>query len=510
MKGLAAVGDVLAGKYRVDKILGIGGMGMVVAATHLEIDQRVAIKFMLPSSADSLESAARFLREARAAGRLNSEHVCRVKDVGRFDTGAPYIVMEYLQGENLGAVLRRRGPLRVSDAVDYILQGIEGLAEAHAHGIIHRDLKPDNLFLHKRNDGGAMVKVLDFGISKIAVAGLSTRTGDIMGSPAYMAPEQMESSRNVDHRADIWSLGVVLYQLVVGKAPFVAETLPLLCMHVVNDEPLPMSETRADLPDGFEAVVMRCLKKEPADRYADVGELARALAPFGPKNATTSASRIQIVLRRTTKKDSASTISHEFSLVEPTVVPPAAPAAPPANHATTFSATAGQSIATARVDPPSRGVAGAIAIALGLAALVLVMVWRSGRTDDAAIKAPPSVAQPSRPPGPIVEPILEEPAPRPAPPVAVPAAPTPIADPGAQASAEPAAKPGPSAKSEPAAKPDPRKRKPHRVLIRGAAHPPAGAGPASGKAPGPGSAAGSATPDDDDKWTHMTHDEKKP
>ncbi|HEY0991237.1 MAG TPA: serine/threonine-protein kinase, partial [Kofleriaceae bacterium] len=259
--GIAAVGDVLAGKYRVDKILGIGGMGMVVAATHLEIDKRVALKFMLPSSHESPEITARFTREARAAGRLNSEHVCRVIDVGRFDGGLPYIVMEYLQGEDLGALLRRRGPLRVSDAVGYILQAIEGIAEAHANGIIHRDLKPDNLFLHKRNDGGTIVKVLDFGISKAKAAGLSTRTGDIFGSPAYMAPEQMESSRSVDHRADVWSLGIVLYQLVMGKPPFQAESLPLLCMSVVNDEPRPMSEIRGDLPDGFEAVVMRCLRK---------------------------------------------------------------------------------------------------------------------------------------------------------------------------------------------------------------------------------------------------------
>src|SRR5882757_1638147 len=241
MKGLAAVGDVLAGKYRVEKILGIGGMGMVVAATHLELDQRVALKFMLPSAAEQPETAARFLREARAAGRLNSDHVCRMVDLGRFDSGAPYIVMEYLQGESLAAMLRRHGPLRVSDAVDFILQAVEGLAEAHAHGIVHRDLKPDNLFLHKRNDGGTIVKVLDFGISKVSVTGVSTKTGDIMGSPAYMAPEQMESTRGVDHRADVWSLGVVLYQLVVGKAPFTGDTLPLLCLHVVNDAPKPMS-----------------------------------------------------------------------------------------------------------------------------------------------------------------------------------------------------------------------------------------------------------------------------
>src|SRR5690348_3023848 len=291
VEGIAAVGDVLAGKYRVDKIVGIGGMGMVVAATHLELAQRVAIKFMLPGSHDSPESSARFLREARAAGRLNSDHVCRVVDVGRFDSGAPYIVMEYLQGENFSAMLRRRGALRVSEAVDYILQGIEGIAEAHAHGIIHRDLKPDNLFLHKRNDGGTTVKVLDFGISKARTTGYATKTGDIMGSPAYMAPEQMESTRDVDHRADVWSLGVVLYQLVVGKAPFQGDTLPLLCLAVANDEPRPMAETRGDLPEGFEAAVMKCLHKDPDQRYADVAELADALAPFGPKHATTSASR---------------------------------------------------------------------------------------------------------------------------------------------------------------------------------------------------------------------------
>src|SRR5262245_3062090 len=361
MTGLAAVGDVLAGKYRVTKILGIGGMGMVVAATHLELDQRVAIKFMLPG-ADSPDTAARFLREAKAAGRLNSDHVCRVMDVGRFDSGAPYIVMEYLQGESLAAMLRRRGPLPVSDAVDAILQAIEGLAEAHAHGIVHRDLKPDNLFLHRRNDGGTTVKVLDFGISKVSVTGLSTRTGDIMGSPAYMAPEQMESTRSVDHRADVWSLGVVLYQLVVGQPPFRGETLPLLCMAVVNDEPEPMSTIRGDLPDGFEAVVMKCLQKEPDARYSDVGDLAHALAPFGPQNASTSASRIQIVLQRTGKHDSSSTIPHE--LVEPAAVAAMPHRPEPSN---TLVATSGQSLSSR--EGRSWNVVGATLGGLGAGAL---------------------------------------------------------------------------------------------------------------------------------------------
>ncbi|HEX2689021.1 MAG TPA: serine/threonine-protein kinase [Kofleriaceae bacterium] len=516
--GIAAIGDVLAGKYRVDKILGIGGMGMVVAATHLELDQRVALKFMLPGSHESPETSARFLREARAAGRLNSEHVCRVMDVGRFDDGVPYIVMEYLKGEDLAAILRRRGPLRVSEAVDYILQGIEGIAEAHAHGIIHRDLKPENLFRHKRNDGGSIIKVLDFGISKIAMAAAATKTGDIMGSPAYMAPEQMDSSAKVDHRADVWSLGVVLYQLVAGKPPFHGDTLPLLCMHVVNDEPESMSAVREDLPDGFEAVVMRCLRKEPEDRYGDVGELAQALAPFGPKNATTSASRIRIVLRR--ERGSAAEISYGFTTVEPASLQDSAEAeasvAPEQvarPESTTFTDTAGQSIRTMRTDRHAWGLTGAVIAGLGLVALAIVVVWRSGRLDDllsqsqesAAPSSVPSVPPPApRPPAPIVEPIIEpsggthhEPAVPPPPlPVAETTDPRPVAAPSVD--------PRPNGNH--------RKRKRNRGPVRPVAQGSAGSGSA---AAGSGSSAGSPTPteeeeEDDDKWMHMTHDEKAP
>ncbi|MEO7731433.1 MAG: serine/threonine-protein kinase [Kofleriaceae bacterium] len=505
MKGLAAVGDVLAGKYRVDKILGIGGMGMVVAATHLELDQRVALKFMLPGSIESSDSAARFLREARAAGRLNSDHVCRVMDVGRFETGVPYIVMEYLQGENLAALLRRRGPLRVSEAVDFILQGIEGLAEAHAHGIIHRDLKPDNLFLHKRNDGGSLVKVLDFGISKLSSGGHSTKTGDIMGSPAYMAPEQMESTRSVDHRADVWSLGVVLYQLVVGKAPFTGDTLPLLCLHVVNDAPKSMSAIRGDLPDGFEAVVMKCLEKEPGDRYGDVGLLAKALAPFGPKNATTSASRIQIVLTRS-RKESVSSLS-ELSAASATMdhqgaVPPIRRERTTPLEATTLGATSGQSLGTLRTERGSKGLVIGVIAALGIAALIVGMVWPNEHGASHEPSKPPLepvAAEPVRS-APIVEPILEDPPAKPpvvAPVPAVDVAPVPVAT-------APVASPvrvGDLGKKP--GKPDGHKR-PTRPVTP--ARP--GARPGAGSA---GSAAGSAAPDDDDeKWSHMTHDENKP
>jgi serine/threonine-protein kinase len=494
--GIAAIGDVLAGKYRVEKILGIGGMGMVVAAKHLELDQRVALKFMLPGAAESPETAARFLREARAAGRLNSDHVCRMVDLGRFDSGAPYIVMEYLQGESLAATLRRRGPLRVSDAVDYILQAIEGLAEAHAHGIVHRDLKPDNLFLHRRNDGGMILKVLDFGISKISLNGVSTRTGDIMGSPAYMAPEQMESTRSVDARADVWSLGVVLYQLVTAQPPFRGDTLPLLCMHVVNDDPDPMSAIRGDLPDGFEAAVMRCLRKEPDERYRDVGELAHALAPFGPTNASTSASRIQIVLRRTGKHDSASQIDAAQQpggdrALDSERVPP-----------NTLVSTSGQSLGQ-RGDGRSWGVAGAIVAGLGVGALVVAMLWRTGWFTEPELPTPPVVAKPApapdvaRPPGPIVEPILDEPPAKPSEPTAAAAATAPVATATAPVATAPAADAPATVRTAP-----PGDRKRHRPpRPRGTLRAGSGSGSAS---PGAGSA------DDDDKWMHMTHDGKKP
>ena len=544
--GIAAIGDVLAGKYKVKKILGIGGMGMVVAATHLELDQRVAIKFMLPGSHESPETSARFLREARAAGQLSSDHVCRVMDVGRFDSGAPYIVMEYLQGEDLASLLRRRGPMRVSEAVDYILQGIEGIAEAHAHGIIHRDLKPENLFLHKRNDGGTIVKVLDFGISKLAMAAASTRTGDVMGSPAYMAPEQMESSRNVDHRADVWSLGVVLYQLVVGKTPFQGDTLPLLCMNVVNDDPPAMSEIRGDLPEVFEAVVMKCLQKEPADRYKDVGELAHALAPFGPVNATTSASRIRIVLQRP-MRGSASVISHEFTTITPPhgiVMPGAAPGKREAD-ATTFSTTAGQ-IAAARGDRHS-WLTGALIACIGLVAVAIVVVWRTGWIDGVIGDGPPPpvLAKPTAAPPvprPIVEPITEDPPAKPAGSAALPAHvatdpvpaiapgsasdsatgsgsatdPGPATGPGSATGLGSAADPGPTIDHRPTTDRRPatdrKKRKPRRPSGHATSH--AGSGSDSSTGAGSGANEGSAAQpdpeDEDDKWTHMTHDEKKP
>ena len=296
-------GTVLAGKYRVEKVLGFGGMGVVVAATHLQLEERVALKFLTSDALLSGEAVARFAREARAAVKIKSEHVARVIDVGTLETGAPYMVMEYLEGSDLSQVLSAKVRLPVEEAVEYILQACEALAEAHVLGIIHRDLKPANLFLIRRPDGTDSIKVLDFGISKVMPGKGSssdnamTRTSTVMGSPLYMSPEQMASTRDVDGRTDIWALGVILFELVSGEPPFQADTLPQLCALVLNSSARSVRSIVPQVPVGLDAVLQRCLQREPARRFRDVAELANALADFAPRRARASVDRISRVLQ---------------------------------------------------------------------------------------------------------------------------------------------------------------------------------------------------------------------
>jgi eukaryotic-like serine/threonine-protein kinase len=260
-------GALLAEKYRVDKILGKGGMGIVVQARHVVLDERVALKFLLPEYAQHPDASARFLREARAAVKIKSEHVARVSDVGTLDTGAPYMVMEFLEGADLSRLLEN-GVFPIPDAVDYIIQACEAIAEAHAHGIVHRDLKPANLFLTRRVDGSPLVKVLDFGISKLmgdAVDKLTKPTTAI-GSVLYMSPEQMSETHAVDHRTDIYALGVALYELVSGKQPFFADTVPALCAEVLGGAPRPLLEFRPDVPDGLAMVIEKAYARKRGER----------------------------------------------------------------------------------------------------------------------------------------------------------------------------------------------------------------------------------------------------
>jgi hypothetical protein len=280
-------GDLVAGKYRIENEIGAGGMGVIVAARHEQLDQRVAIKFVRGETLGNEEGVQRFLREARAAVRLRSEHAARVLDVGTLESGVPFMVMEYLEGQDLARVLAERGPISAELAADWIAQACEALAEAHAAGIVHRDLKPQNLFLARTVGGADHVKVLDFGVSKsidsiTGAPGALTRTSAILGSPLYMAPEQMRSSRDADARADVWALGVVLFELLTRRWPFEAETLPGLCLKVVGDPPMSIAELRPDIPEHIVAVIERCLAKDPADRYANAAELSTALEPLLP------------------------------------------------------------------------------------------------------------------------------------------------------------------------------------------------------------------------------------
>jgi hypothetical protein len=277
-------GTILAGKYRVARILGQGGMGVVVEAHHIQLDDRVALKFLLPEYATHPEASERFLREARAAVKIKSEHVARVSDVGTLDTGAPYMVMEFLEGSDLSSILENNGPLPLTDAVGYLIQACEAINEAHGYGIVHRDIKPANLFVTKRPDGSPLVKVLDFGISKTMGAGVDglTRTTATMGSALYMSPEQMRQSRSVDCRTDIYSLGITLYELLAGKQPFYANTLPELCAEVLTGTPTPLRDLRGDLPGEFAPALERAYARNLEQRYQTVTELVFALAPFAP------------------------------------------------------------------------------------------------------------------------------------------------------------------------------------------------------------------------------------
>jgi serine/threonine-protein kinase len=302
MSAPVLVGEILAGKYRVDRVLGTGGMGVVVAAHHIELDDKVAIKFLLPEMLSNQDAIARFAREARAAVRIKSEHVARVFDVGRLENGAPYMVMEFLEGGDLSAWLSERGALPFEQAVEFVLQACEAIAEAHAMGIVHRDLKPANLFVIQRMDGLLSVKVLDFGISKLTSATGSagedsrTKTSVLMGSPVYMSPEQMHSAKDADTRSDVWALGVILYELIAGSVPFVAETMPELVLRVTSAPPEPLEDACPDVPEGLEKAISKCLEKDRDRRYQTVGELAVALLPFAPKRARASVERISGVL----------------------------------------------------------------------------------------------------------------------------------------------------------------------------------------------------------------------
>lgn len=278
--------DVVAGRYRVERTLGVGGMAVVLAAHDQMLDKAVAIKLLSPDAPDSSTLVERFVVEARAAANVHSAHVARVLDVGTLATGAPFMVMERLDGCDLEELLALEHTLAIADAADYVLQALHGLANAHALGIVHRDLKPANLFLARLPDGTNAIKVLDFGVAKLTQTGNKgvgavTMEGVTVGSPMYMSPEQIRSSKNVDERTDVWSVGAVLYELLTGRPPFGGDGVGEIFAAVLETTPTAICTLRPEVPAALDAAVMRCLDRDVEHRFADVGELARALEPFG-------------------------------------------------------------------------------------------------------------------------------------------------------------------------------------------------------------------------------------
>ncbi|HTL33736.1 MAG TPA: protein kinase [Kofleriaceae bacterium] len=287
-------GTILGGKYRVERVLGEGGMGMVVAATHVQLGTPFALKFIHEGMVANQSLLDRFMREARAAAKLKGDHVCRVADVTMLE-GRPCLVMEQLDGIDLGHLLKQQGRFPVTTAVDYVIQACAGMAEAHGVGIIHRDLKPGNLFLTHRMDGTPLIKILDFGVAKAMNDENTELTASnvILGSPSYMSLEQIRSSRTADSRSDIWSLGIILYELVAGHRPFNGEGIADLALKIAM-EPTPK------LPFGpapLDVVIGKCLQKPPALRYQNVAELAAALTPFASDAGKSLATSIMRVVR---------------------------------------------------------------------------------------------------------------------------------------------------------------------------------------------------------------------
>ena len=379
-------GDVVAGKYRVDGVIGRGGMGVVLAATHLDLGTRVALKFLRAEDSANEAALERFRREARAGGQLRSEHAVRIFDVGSLPDGAPYLVMELLEGADLAGVLEASSGLALEDIVDWILQACDAIAEAHAAGIVHRDLKPRNLFLARRPSAEAQVKVLDFGIAKLLPGRGDpelTRSSEVLGSPVYMAPEQLRASRDVDARTDIWALGVILYELVTGRRPFVGESMSQVTASILEDTPPAVRDLRHDAPDELGRIIVRCMAKEPAARFASIAELRAAL----------------LSLRTLTPRARGGTVDYVSSGTAPTslswadtepVRPPVRPRRRSGGRLPAFVGLAVLAllmggVALARVKGSTKNAAHVVAPASPVALAV-----------DAAVEAPALVAEPAR------------------------------------------------------------------------------------------------------------------
>ncbi|MBK9262238.1 MAG: serine/threonine protein kinase [Polyangiaceae bacterium] len=393
-----APGDEIAGKYRVERILGQGGMGIVVAAVHIHLDERVAIKLLRPEGVGRSDAAERFMREAKAAVKIKSQHVAKVLDVGILSDGRPYMVMEYLEGRDLGEELDRNGPMPEAVAVEYVLQACDALAEAHKRGIVHRDLKPSNLFLCK-NQKPPIIKLLDFGVSKFKDNSLLpnalpslTAEAALLGTPYYMSPEQIRSAKDVDERADVWALGVILYELISGRVPFDGTSATAVLAGICGDKPKPLHEVCQAVSSDVSEIVGACLAKNLDERMPNVRELVRALAAVAPDKASTIDERLAAI---ETTRNTADTLASSQS-------PASIRVSAPMSKDEMLGATVGGVAQTAEA-PRNRSMLVAIAIASALVTLgvgfVLVNRERVPVVDTrpipSAVQAAPPEATPS-------------------------------------------------------------------------------------------------------------------
>ncbi|HEX8790173.1 MAG TPA: serine/threonine-protein kinase [Polyangiaceae bacterium] len=438
-------GDLIDGKYRVDRVLGQGAMGSVVAARHTLLDTDVAVKVLSSELLRHDKAVERFMREARAVARLKSEHVARVMDVGALEGGQPYIVMELLEGEDLDRRLLRTGAFHVEQAVDYALQALEAVAHAHAAGVVHRDLKPANLFLTTAPDGREILKVLDFGVAKLherstdgsdpGNPGVLTGEHAAIGSPGFMAPEQVKCARDIDERADVWGMGAVLYELLTGQAAFNGDSVAEIFGAILHTEPTPPRRIRPDIPAGLADAVMRCLCRGRELRFQSVAALAAAIEPYGSGALVDYAARIARTLERSTRVSDPGRSSHPPSvivtpdpMVPRVVYTPAPPNAairstplrpPEMNTRETLLDAAGTSRTS--VHPGRRHIrvvlsmAVAIVIGAGAAAFVRKAVpWSTPAESETPESPPPAASVPPPAPSPdppAVEPTSSAPAP---------------------------------------------------------------------------------------------------
>jgi serine/threonine-protein kinase len=391
----------LIGKYRVEALLGRGGMAAVYRGVHVELDQHVAIKTLLPSCTKDDRIVARFVREAKTIAKIRSKHVARVFDIGRLETTeAPYIVLELLEGQDLGKKLEDQ-VFPIPTAVDYVIQASEGLARAHDLGIVHRDVKPGNLFLARDADGGEIVKVIDFGIAKqVATDGYRlTATADVFGSPQYMAPEQIRAAQDADARSDVWALGIVLYELLTGASAFAASSVLELAAAILHNAPTPITIYRRDIPADLERVLLRCLEKAPDKRFASANELVLALAPFATKSGARIADEMQRAERPPVDADAS---------LDGTMIP-----APSIGDELATKTTPDPNPFAKTIDRRSRwlALAGTFGVAIvGVGLWTKIRTESPGPTTPLGQDAPSSLPQVIEPPLPVERPV-EAPAP---------------------------------------------------------------------------------------------------